>query len=109
MLTRSYHFNLNLPALFPFGSAGNRVGLYKFHYCLIVWFSRVSVTVKVTAIYRRDFLKNQILMLCSVANLLNQKEKMIITHVLLKDGTDGSFDGDCEVGDTVTVRLHNKD
>lgn len=34
---------------------------------------------------------------------------MIISHVLLKDGTDGSLDGDCEVGDTVTVRLHDKD
>ncbi|MEI6067894.1 MAG: hypothetical protein WCP96_11165 [Methylococcaceae bacterium] len=34
---------------------------------------------------------------------------MIITHVLLKDGTAGSFDGDCEVGDVVTVRLDDKD
>ena len=34
---------------------------------------------------------------------------MIITHVLLKDGTAGSFDGDCEVGDVVTVRLNDED
>ena len=48
-------------------------------------------------------------MLWLVANLLNQREKLIITHVLLKDGTDGSFDGDFEVGDLVTVRLNDED
>ena len=34
---------------------------------------------------------------------------MIFTHVLLKDGTDGNCDGDCDVGDTVTVKTHNAD
>ena len=33
----------------------------------------------------------------------------MITHVLLKDGTDGWFDGDCAVGDVVTVQLHDED
>jgi hypothetical protein len=34
---------------------------------------------------------------------------MIITHVLLEDGTDGSLDGDCEEGDVVTVQVPDKD
>ncbi len=33
---------------------------------------------------------------------------MITTHVLLKDGTKGDIDGDCEEGDMVTVRLHDE-
>ena len=33
----------------------------------------------------------------------------MITHVLLNDGTDGMLDGDCAVGDVVTVQLHDED
>ena len=45
----------------------------------------------------------------ATSHITSPEKKMIITHVLLEDGTDGSLDGDCEEGDVVTVLVHDKD